>query len=351
MNPIQAVRETIQEELGSRQLPPFLDQVVEMFSQAHLYYRTSKQVRISNKASEDPLGGHPAVYGAALHLVGHYTSIGSYAINVALVTKCTEDLLREYCQLSEDYRALCHAFTWQFPLYEPIEWRRGRTDAQTQLSPSMYLFSQIKIMGFVQQILKINRCMLHVLWQSFKLSMCICDAHLLLNGDQQARYEACTELVAEWHNYKKQLKEDKKRLLEEIEKGSTLIDRILQRMGTTENSTTILKNLKQKMGVLANVSESLIDHLYEVGEDTLDSVFAKGKITPLHINLAAKKAPLDLPQGRFPPWGGQEVETIDTPDAENSILDLIDLPFGDSLKGLSWLASHIMKSVQISVFK
>jgi hypothetical protein len=350
MNPIQAVRETIQEELGDRQLPPFLDQVVEMFSQAHLYYRTSKQARIFNKASEDSLQGHPAVYGAALHLVGHYTSIGSYAINVALVTKCTEDLLREYRQLSDDYQALCQAFTWQFPLYEPIEWKQGRTDAQAQLSPSLSLFSQIKIVGFIRQIHKINRCTLHGIWQSFKLSMCICDAHLLLNGDRQARYEACTELVAEWENYKKQLKEDKKRLLEEIEKGSTIVDRILQKMGTTENTSTLLKNLKQKIGVLANVSESLIDHLYEVGGDTLDSVFVKGKITPLNIILAVKKAPLNLPQGRFPPWGGQEVEAIATPDAENSILDLIDLP-GNSLKGLSWLASHVMKSVQIGVFK
>ncbi len=38
MNAFQAVHDTIREELSTDQLPPCLDEAVELFSKAHLYY-------------------------------------------------------------------------------------------------------------------------------------------------------------------------------------------------------------------------------------------------------------------------------------------------------------------------
>jgi hypothetical protein len=351
MNPFQAVRDTIREEIGIQQLPPFLDQTVEVFNKVHLYYRTFKQATFLRKAAQDPSKGNPAVYGAALHLLGDYTSIGSYAVNVALVTKCAQDLLQEYRNLSVDYNVLCQTIKWQYPLYYPIEWKRGKPDAQSILSPSFYLSWHVQEMGFVRQILKITRCALHVFWQLFKLSMSLCDAYLLLNGDSQARYEGCTELIAEWDNYQKHLKESQKFLMKEIEKGSQLADRILEHLAIKNNSSSILAQLKPIIQGLKIDSQTSHD-LFETFQETWDIVYAKGKITPLHIDLAeGTAAPSTLPHGRFPPWAGQQVELIKT-KTENSApfninslyFKITDLGIKKRLKELNWL----IKLVQLA---
>ncbi len=144
MDGFRAVKETILEEIDPQSFPPFLHQTVAIFGKLHLYYRTFKQVRLFNKAAKNPARGHPAIYGAALHLAGDYTSIG-YAVNVALITKCTEDLLREYREVSQAYLHLVDAVRWQYPLYHPVAWRRG--DRQTPFSPSTYLLWQVQLMS------------------------------------------------------------------------------------------------------------------------------------------------------------------------------------------------------------
>jgi hypothetical protein len=307
MNAFQAIRDTIREEINIDQLPPFLDEAAELLSKAHLYYRGYKQMQINQNAARNPSKGHPGVYGAALHVVSDYTTIGAYAVNLALVTKCTEDLLREYRQLSEEYQRLCHTIDWQYPLYHPVEWKREAKNTQS-LSPSLSLLWQVQIMGWVRQILKITRCALVVFWQMFKLSMCLCDAYLLLNGDSQTRYEACTELVAEWDSYRNQLKEDQKRLVRELEKGCDLADRILTRLGAERDSSFIIDRLKQKIEKFTGEAEEVLAGLYDRGIETLDMAYIKGKIAPLHIDLAESTAVAPaLPYGRFPPWAGQAV--------------------------------------------
>ncbi len=353
MDPLQAMRNAIREELQIDQpLPPLFDEAIELFSKFHIYYRTYKHVQIYRNGDKDSSKGHPAVYGAALQLLGDYTSIGSYAVNVALVTKCAEDILREYHQLGDTYQSLCEAVNWQYPLYQSIEWKREATSSQEPLSPSLYLIWQVQIMGLVRQILKITRCALDVLWQMFKLSMCLCDAYLLCNNDTQTRYEACTELVAEWDHYQSQLKEDQKRLAEELEKGSGLADRILMHLGIENDTTFIIDQLKEKIEDLAEELEDI----YDVAEETLDTIYVKGKITPLHINLAEGKTAIPkLPDGRFPPWAGQTVLIVPLPPpskstlkpVENFLLDNVDHLFmTDSLKGIIQLAECIHQFYQ-----
>lgn len=353
MNTFQILRDSIQEELQLDQpLPPYLDETVELFRKVHIYYRTYRHIQIHQNADQDPSKGHPAVYGAALQLLGDYTTIGSYAVNVALVTKCAEDLLKEYRQLDDDYQRLCEAIEWKYPLYHHVEWKEEKKETQNLFSPYLTVAWQTQSMEIVRQILKITSCALDVFWQMFKLSMCLCDAYLLCNDDPQIRYEACTELVAEWDQYQSLLKEDQKRLVEEIEKGSELADRILTRLGVQDDSTSIVNQLKEKIEELAEEAEETLDDLYNVGEETLDTVYVKGKITPLHINLTAVNAEIPtFPYSRFPPWGGREMSlsvsqppktAVTIEPVENFLLDHIDHFFmTDSVKGVIDLAGCV----------
>lgn len=353
MDGFQAIQRTIREDADFQHLPPFLDKAIELFSKAHIYYSTFKLIEILDKSSKDSSEGNSAIYGAALHLVGDYTSIGSYALNVALAIKCTEDLLREYRHINGSYQTFCHAVKWQYPIYHSIEWKQNTKDehAQSVLPPSFYLLRQVQIMGFTKQILKIIQCALDVFWQAFKLSMSLCDAYLLLNGDSRARYEGCTELIADWSKYKKQLKEDQTRLLEEIEKGCGLADRILNHIGATKDSSFVIAGLKQKIEKLAENAGEVVEDLHDVAEGTLDTIYTPGKITPLRINLAVvKKAiPPALPRGRFPPWGGDQVVLSDlknlTDSSQSSGSNFLS-SIESSVNGLIDLAGSLKKIYQ-----
>jgi hypothetical protein len=337
MNAFQAVRHTIQQEFRAEELPPFLNQTIEVFRKAHLYYRTFKQIQLFQRAAQHPSQGHPAIYGAAIQLVGDYTSIG-YALNIVLVAKCTEDLLREYRQLTKDYHLLRESLKWQYSPYRPMEWRREGYLARV-ISPSLYLFYQAQVLGLVRRIMEIACYVLQVVWQSFKISMCLCDAYLILGGDSHARYEACTELVAEWDRYRNQLKEKPIKILKEIERSCALTDRILHEAGATKRCSFIIENLRQKLGKLANQMEEGLNEFGDITEETLDTFYVKDKIIPLHLNLAeGKAAPPALPRRQFPPWAGQKVSLI--PKPTNLSLPAID-PFEDSWKGLVWLAERL----------
>lgn len=355
MHGFQAMRATIREELkADYPLPPFLDQTVDLFRKVHIYYRTYKYTLMHEKASKNKSKGHPAVYGAALHLVGDYTSIGSYALQVALVTKCTQDLLQEYRQLSESYQKFRHTVKKQYPIYQHVEWKKEKIVSKATLSPSLYLTLRVRIIGVMRQMLKITRCTLEIFKQMFKLSMCLGDACLLFNKDPQMRYEACTELVAKWDQYQNQLKDDKKLLAEELEKSSELADHILKKMGVKKDSTFIIDELKKTMESLSEESDGLLDDIYAVAEETLDTFYVKGKITPLHIDLAlGKLAPPALPYGRFPPWAGQKV-VLDTPartkhskkPKENMLNQIIPAITKHPMKGMTYLADCVNQFYQ-----
>ena len=351
MDGFLAVKETILEELDPQAFPPFLHQTVAIFGKLHLYYRTFKQVRLFKKAANDPARGHPAIYGAALHLAGDYTSIG-YAVNVALITKCTEDLLREYRKVSQAYLRLLDAVRWQYPLYHPVEWRRSDPNRQIPISPSIYLLWQVHFMSLARQIQKITQCASLLLWQAFKLSMCLQDAYLLLNGDPQMRFEACTELVGEWELYKNQLQEDQRRLLEEIIKNRQLIDRLLNRMGAPKASQFIIDTLQAIEKPIQQTAAIVgpMEDVYDTGEEVLDVTYAIGKLTPFHIILAEEQViPFLLPPSRFPPWAGQKVELIVPPPPVpplKALEDLfanatISLTLDEPINGLLWLADKM----------
>lgn len=308
MKTYDAVQKAIGQELGASTLNPFLGVFVSGCSYIHRIYRSIKLGYKANQASQNPSKGNAVTYGAALHLVADHSSL-KYALSVALAAKCATDLLRETRQVGEKTKELWQTITGQYPVYHPVEWRRAEGSWPKRALSSFSIATRIKFLRFVDRIRKIKECTAKVIWQSFKLSMCSADAYKILEGEPMARFEGYTELVADWESYEEELTDNKNQLLEVLEKGSSLTDKILKYMDASESTVTIVNNLKKHLG---NVSANPDGMLKAV-----NPLIIPGKITPLGIHLSSGKVGKPaLPPERFPPWGGQKVNVIPAPKKE-----------------------------------
>ena len=303
MDSYQAIKETLQAQAP---LPSLLNAAVDIFKKCSIYYRSYKTYRLFNNAAQNPSRGNPAVYGAALQIAGDATAVGSLALHVALTAKCTMDLLQLQRDLSDAYQKLCLTWKWQYPIRRTINWSQQPKGAKLSHIPSLFLPQRVKSVGLAGQVLKTGRCALKVLQQAFKLSMDLSNAYLLLKGDPMMRFEACTDLAANWEHYRESLKNNQTLLCEKIENGSAYADSLLTKLGVQKNSKDIIAGLKQQFSGISDSTNSLRDDLWTAAEETIETVFIPGKITPLHIDLNdGDLASEGLPYNRFPPWGGQ----------------------------------------------
>ncbi|WP_068469085.1 hypothetical protein [Candidatus Protochlamydia phocaeensis] len=354
-NVFLAIKETVCEDVQTHYpIPAFLHTTADLFGKAHLYYRTAKSYAFFQRAQEGN-AGHPAVYGAALHLISDYTTVGSYALKVALITKCAEDLFHQYHRLYQSYRHLQQTFYCHFPTYHRVNWNQPSISQPTQFSPSFQLWLKVEVMGLMQQTLKVLRCAASVLWEAFKLSMCLRDAYLLANGDPQAKYDAFTELVADWERYQQQLRNDQALLRQEIAKGRLLADRILTKLDTDKTTAFILGQLEAGLTQVEQAIGPQLPAIQQAGRETLDVVLPIGHICSLQVDLSEGTTILSpLPPGRYPPWGGQMIEVIKAQANKSPALPLAsqisnlteNLPILDPLNGLFWLAQKAQHTYQ-----
>lgn len=341
IHPFQVLRLVIQEELAiEHPFPPILETAVELLRKVHPYYRYYRRNQIGHKANKTPLKGHPAIYGAALHLLHDYTQIGAYAVNLALITKCAEDLLFEYRQLDDHYHQLIESIHWKYPLYHPIQWKYEKGEEGQVGSSPLYFVLECHAMRLVQQIMHITSCALAVFKQLFKLSMCLCDAHLLFNNDPHMYHEACTDLVAKWDHYVNELKTNQNQLVQEIENRQALANRLLKHLGIDHKSISFIAQLNDKIKKWMKDNEALLTDIYHVAEETLDTIYVKGKITPLHIDLTAVHAAKPkIPYSRFAPWAGQAVVIINDSSPVQSPFKNIEkfiLNFANKFPEMHW---------------
>lgn len=354
MKIFQALRQTVLEEAAPQSVPSFLHTTVDLLGKAHTCCRTIKLLNVFTKAQQNPQRGHPAIYGAALQLAGDYTSLG-YGLNVALLAKCAQDILSEYASLSQSYLSFKAVIQCHYPLYQPVHWKKASPQESLLFSPS-FLIYRVELTQLIQKIDKIVQCVLDMLWQSFRLSMALRDAYLVFEGDPLARYEACTELIANWDDYQRHLKNHQELLVEELEKGQALADRILTRLNL-HNTQFILYFLKNHLPQNQNVKAAL-ENVLEAANRAADTVYIPGKVTPLHIDLAeGQDQPPALAPGRFPPWAGQEVEIKTESSQTSSSLELEEesehdlfsqlfLPLAAPLKGIMYVAQNIKQIYQ-----
>lgn len=309
MNAFQTVHNFVRENLHHHQpLSPFLDEAVLLLNHAHLYYRYIKLDQTIKKSNQNALNGNPVIYGAALHLLSDYTSIGSYAINIALVIKCAKDIFKEYLNLSDAYCAFQQAIRWQYPVYHHVQWKAEKDEALLQFSVDYFLPLHYQITKLANQAMAICRTAWAVLQQLFKLSMSLCDANLLLIGDPQAHYEACTELAANWMEYQTKLQANQQKLCDEIDKNQDLAGRLMTRLGTKNKIGFIIKQLQDALNKSAETG--VLQDVYTAATETLSIVYTKGKIAPFHLDLANSDGivPAEWANATFPPWGGESAE-------------------------------------------
>jgi hypothetical protein len=319
-NVFQAIKETVFEESQTHYpLPSLCHTAVDLFGKAHLYYRTFKRYTLFQRVQNVRNQGHPAIYGAALHLISDYSTIGSYALKVVLITKCAEDLLHQYQRLYQAYLTLQQTICRHFPVHQRIKWHSSLSQ-NSLLSPSFQLWWKIEVKGFIQQILKVIECAFYVLKEAFKLSMCLRDIYLLTNGDPETKYEAFTELVVDWERYQKQLQEDQAFVYQELAQKCLLADRILTKLHIDKRTTFIFSRLENGIRVIGQTMENYLPDMQQVGKQTLESVLPIGKVASLQIDLAEGQNFIStLPIGRYPPWGGQAIEIKSIPQKNASI--------------------------------
>lgn len=286
-------------------IPPLLDDVIQIFFKVHMYYKAFQFAYISQEAGINPLQAHPAIFGAALQLLGDNTTIGALAVNAALVVKCAEDILQEYRELMDAYQNLCEVFNWSYPTYEHVTVLKDSQELHGIIPPFIYLFWYGHCVSFLTQLEKMIIAAAIAVSRIFRISMCQYDAYLLFIGDTQARFEACTELVADWSRYREQLLTDTSFLFDKIEQSSAFADRIFERLGVKSTSSTFLAELRGQAASWQDSKEMEI--VKDVLGISINSVYLEGKnpltFTPQlrdhqgHVSI--------LPEDRFPPWGGE----------------------------------------------
>ena len=152
-------------------------------------------------------------------------------------------------------------------------------------------------MQMVTQLKKVSVCAAKIVRDTFQVKHEHGRCLLISTGDQTARFEGFTELVAEWETYQGELENNKKRFLEELENNSDLIDQILDYLQMPESCTTLIDILKQHMPDPVPGTGNLKDDLYEVGKGFLDPIVSQEK-SPLSALIYLKGMQL---RRRFPP--------------------------------------------------
>lgn len=305
MGVFSALQATILEEARLLLPPSFplgsFQRGLSLFSKPYLYYRSFRFLSFIQQPQDVPTKNAAAIKGAALHLLSDFTTIGNYALQIALIAKCAEDLIQEYRKLGDCYQQLRQTVYWQYPSYEPIKKK------EISALPPWLILRKKELQSLIGQMRRIIQAVGEILRQGCRLSIRLYEAYLLFNGDQQVQYEGCVELIAEWNRYQDQLQNNYQRLIEELQKGSKLADRIFIRLGKPAKTEEIIEKLRQSFNHIGNISSDWIKDCKQAAVETLDSVYIDGKMTPLHINFQFKpKSPHSLSLS-FPAWAGQQL--------------------------------------------
>lgn len=303
MNVFSALQAAVLEEArphlpSSFPLLPF-QRLVSILREPYSCYRSFRFTALFQGSRGGPSQNAAFIQGIALHVLGDFTKIGSFALRIILAVKCAEDLLEEYRKLGDCYKKLQQTLSCQYPAYELI------SKKQISILPPFLLLRQRELQGVIEQIGKVTRAVLDMNAQGLRLGMRLYEAYLLFSGDPQTRFEGCVELVAEWDRYQELLKKDCRRFMEELQKKSGLADRILSHLGQEIKTEGIIKMLQEAFDKIGN---NWLKDGKEAFLKTLDSVFpVGGKMTPLHIRFSpGSKSSSPLPSSPFPTWAGQQ---------------------------------------------
>jgi len=304
MNPYDATIGTVQERAQKEcPLPSWLKWCASQFRIIHFYYRWRKMALFERKAMSEPSKAHPALLAAVVPVLEIAKPV-EYAVKVALIAKCADDLFDQYRKLSMEFKKLREAFNWQYPIYYYTPWQESCKGSFNVLSPSMELVWYNQIVDSLLQLEKIIFCACRVLGQLFELAMCQYEIYLLFGEKStEAKILALTELFGKLDEYREQTCSNLNFLAHELTREGSLGSQILGKIGIAD-SEKALRDLKTKVRALTNSDTA--QSLAEATEVSLNSFYSPGKrsleFTPLHRDYQGR-GPSTLRKGAYPPLG------------------------------------------------
>jgi hypothetical protein len=229
----QAIFNTVSREMP--QIPLAVQRLIEWFRGAHDYYRWYKLHTLQQQARDNGIPAQAALYGPAITFLANVSETVNFAVNFAIVTKCTMDILSKYRELNDSIREFQDTLCWKIVLQDS-----ARLENEIHIySLSVFLSFNDGVSTLFLQVIKIARCALTVLWKAFELSMILQDAYLFFNRDNQTRFFASTDLVVNWRSYSNLLNDELGRALEE---NQLVASEVLTELGEN-NSNQIVNGL------------------------------------------------------------------------------------------------------------
>lgn len=289
-------------------LPPLVEKCLSHVHQLHVTMRIYRRIAIARREAAKGRCGHADMYGGAIQIVCDTSDWGSRALSALLLAKCAQDALEGYRRLYAATQDLYSALRNDFP-------RDGLEDCtilnEELLSSPFAARLKGQFRQWVQQALRILECVKEIFVQILSLSMRLCDAKLIAKGDPMMRQEASAELVAELDLYLSDLKNNMKRLAEELEKGSALADKMLVSLGSEKKSQEIINALNAQMAQVAEASHVSGHEMIRLAGNAMSALYSPGKITALGMpELSSPQREPSLKPSRYPPWGGSRADFL-----------------------------------------
>lgn len=191
----------------------------------HIYYHAFRQGRVFSKL--DILDQERALFwGASLHTLKNHSDTIHSITALLIINKCAMELLECYRNLYYSSQNLCAI--WDEEFTGILHSNYSTSNCYKSLSGFTYQKGKKFLTHKAGMIYLLAKNVFAVLWECFKVSMCLKDIHLIINQDPRANFDACTHLVADCATYNKQLNENLDILYSHLEHHAAKIDRFFK---------------------------------------------------------------------------------------------------------------------------
>lgn len=273
---LTAIHETVHEKTTNYALPQGLNHLGKFFDKIHTLSWIAKDWISYGRAKQaPPQQGNATVYAACLQIFSSQIQPLSYPIKLAILAKCTQDLVEHRRQIFKSYKRLDRVIQHEFPLaHKKLSWQDSR------------------LYKFIQRLFDVTT-------QLFWLTMRVKDIELLfIKQDSLAEHRALRELIEDLQNYCEKVSKNQALLTEDLKMKEELIIEILNKLGTSGQQMS-----KQFHEHMVTLPHKLATNLPTLGQ-FLQPLFNPGEVHAIHIRT--KKTPTIRPT-RFVPWLGQKV--------------------------------------------
>ncbi len=295
---------SLEESQAKYPLPPYLLTAAKYFEKAHVIYRNVKFSLILKNAQENPHDGNPFIYGSAIDVLAPMTETSAYALQIALIGKSVNDIVKQYEEVYLAYQSFQDALYNRFSIYDPDSFNPD--EKLTITSPSFKKQFKDKVAACPAYLLHVAETITILFLEIFKLAMCLEDVRLLTNGDISQRNYACTALVAEWQQYKRDL-QNRSFLIKEMNNNNIIVDKILNKINKNSTAKSLLNLLQEGFNQLTE--NQIVIHISTTAAETLGGLANEN--APLMIQYKAPKRALGNEYANFPciPWAGQSFDS------------------------------------------